>query len=58
MRDVLADLSLPEASYPSPDSSELPELSAELQAVLEVLAQVTEVHHHLLWKPRIGRVAL
>lgn len=34
--------------YPGPDSSEHVELLTELQAVLKVLAQVTDIHHHLL----------
>lgn len=46
--DALADLSQAWPPYPGPDSPELPELFAELQAVLQVLAQVTDVHHHLL----------
>lgn len=38
--------------YLGPDSWELAEPPAELQTVLKVLAQVTQVHHRLLWRLR------
>ena len=30
----------------------------ELLAVLKVLAQVADIHHHLLWGPWVGKAVL
>lgn len=46
----LADLSQAGPPYPGPDSWELAEPPVEPLAALKVLAQVTSVHHHILWR--------